>query len=193
MPEELEVDTEKLHEAIHDELEREGGNFLKRIALTTAVLAALAAVASLEAGSTVNEALLLKTEATRDQAEASDQWAYYQAKGVKAEVQEAARAAWLAQNKAAPPELEQTAERYAKEQEEIQKEAREKERARDEKSAEADRLLARHRGFAYAVTLFQIAITLGAVAALTRAQSIWMGSVVFGTVALVLFILPWFR
>jgi hypothetical protein len=193
MPEELEVDTEKLHEAIHDELEREGGNFLKRIALTTAVLAALAAIASLEAGSTVNEALLLKTEATRDQAEASDQWAYFQAKGLKAEVQEAARAAWLAQNKAAPSQLEQTAQRYAREQEEIEKQAREKERARDEKSAEADRLLARHRGFAYAVTLFQIAITLGAVAALTRAQSVWMGSVVFGAVALVLFILPWFR
>ena len=73
MPEEQEVDTEKLHEAIHEKLEHEGGQFLRRIALTTAVLAAFAAVASLEAGATVNEALVLKTEATRIQAEASDQ------------------------------------------------------------------------------------------------------------------------
>ncbi|PYQ21275.1 MAG: hypothetical protein DMF79_08555, partial [Acidobacteria bacterium] len=90
MPEEPEVDTEKLREAIHEEVEREGGGrFLRQIALTTAILAALASVASLRAGATVNEALVLKTEATRLQAEASDQWAYYQAKGVKAAIQEA--------------------------------------------------------------------------------------------------------
>ncbi len=77
MPEEPEVETEKLHEAIHEAFEREGGGgFLRQIALTTAILAALASVASLRAGATVNEALVLKTEATRLQAEASDQWAY---------------------------------------------------------------------------------------------------------------------
>lgn len=193
MPEELEVDTDKLHEAIHDELEREGSRFLKRIALTTAVLAALAAVASLEAGSTVNEALLLKTEATRDQAEASDQWAFYQAKGLKAAVQEASRTPWLAQDKPAPAEFAQNAARYTKEQEDIERQAREKERARDEKSAEADHLLARHHGFAYAVTLFQIAIALGAVAALTRISLVWVGSLCVGGAALVLFVLPWLR
>jgi hypothetical protein len=193
MPEELDVDTDKLHETIHDELEREGGAFLKRIALTTAVLAAFAAVASLEAGSTVNEALLLKTEATRDQAEASDQWAFYQAKGLKAAVQEASRTAWLAQDKVAPAEFEQNAARYTREQEDIQKQAREKESARDEKSAEADRLLARHRGFAYAVTLFQVAIALGAVAALTRTHIVWIGSLCVGGAAIVLFVLPWLR
>ena len=75
MAEGPEVDTDTLQEAIHGTLEREGGAFLRRIALTTALLAAFAAVASLEAGATVNEALLLQTEATRDQAEASDQWA----------------------------------------------------------------------------------------------------------------------
>lgn len=64
MPEGPEVDTDKLHETIHERFEQEGGAFLKRIALTTAVFAAFAAVASLQAGSTVNEALLLKTEAT---------------------------------------------------------------------------------------------------------------------------------
>ena len=72
MPEDPEVETENLREAIHDEIEREGSAFLKRIALTTAILAAFAAVAALQAGSTANEALMLKTEATRLQAEASD-------------------------------------------------------------------------------------------------------------------------
>jgi hypothetical protein len=75
-PETPDVDTDKLREAVQEELEREGGRFLRRIALTTAVLAAFAAIAALEAGSTANEALVLKTEATRLQAEASDQWSY---------------------------------------------------------------------------------------------------------------------
>ena len=193
MPEELEVDTDKLHEAIHEELEHEGGRFLRRIALTTAVLAAFAAVASLEAGSTVNEALLLKTEATRAQAEASDQWAFYQAKGIKAAVLEASRSAWLAQGKDAPAEAEQTIARYASEQEDIQKQAHEREQVRDDASAEADHLLTRHRGFAYAVTLFQIAIALGAIAALTRTQIVWVGSLLAGGVGIVLFLVPWLR
>ena len=89
--------------------------------------------------------------------------------------------------------MEKNVARYAKEQEDIQKEAHEKERLRDEKSAEADRLLARHHGFAYAVTLFQIAIALGAVAALTRTHIVWLGSILTGGAAVVLFLLPWLR
>jgi hypothetical protein len=193
MAEGPEVETEKLQEAIHDTLEREGGRFLKRIALTTAILAAFAAVASLEAGATVNEALLLKTEATRYQAEASDQWAYYQAKGIKAAVQEASRTAWLALNKPAPQEFEQTVERYGREQGEIQKQARALERERDEASKKTDRLLERHHGFANAVALFQIAIALGAVAALTRSQGVWAGSILVGAGAIALFFFQWVR
>ena len=45
MPEEPEVDTEKLHEAIKEELGHEGGYFLKMISLPTAILAVLAAIA----------------------------------------------------------------------------------------------------------------------------------------------------
>src|SRR5881227_507877 len=96
MPEGPEVETETLMEKIHEEVEHEGGALLKRIALSTALFAALAAIAALKAGATVNEALVLKTEATRLQAEASDQWAYYQAKGIKAAVAQGAQAAWQA-------------------------------------------------------------------------------------------------
>ena len=44
MPEGPEVETERLHEAIQEELERDGGGFLKRIAVSTALFAALAAL-----------------------------------------------------------------------------------------------------------------------------------------------------
>src|SRR5579872_4604966 len=116
MPEEVEVETERLHEAIHEELEKEGGAFLKRIALTTAILAALAAIAALYAGATVNEALVLKTEATRLQAEASDQWAYYQAKGLKSAILGESETLLTAQGKQAPATFENERERYRREQ-----------------------------------------------------------------------------
>src|SRR5690349_6885096 len=155
MPEAPEVETEKLHEAIHEELEREGGAFVRGIALTTALLAAFAAIASLRAGGTVNEALRLETAATRLQAEASDQWAYYQAKGVKGAVAEATRAAWLAAGKSPPEEHGANQQRYAEEQKEIQQKARELEVQRDEKEQEAGHLMDLHHRFAEGVAFFQ--------------------------------------
>jgi hypothetical protein len=187
MPEGPEIETERLHETIHEEVEHEGGTFLKRIALTTALFAAIAAIAALKAGATVNEALVLKTEATRLQAEASDQWAYYQAKGVKAAVAEASRTSWLAIAKEPPAEYADKQKRYGEEQTQIQKKARELEKERDAKSAEADHLLHRHHGFANAVALFQVSIALGAVAALTKSSPVWLGSLALGGAATVLF------
>ena len=194
MPEGPDVDTDQLRETIKEEIERDqGGRLLKQIALSTAILAACAAVASLQAGATVNHALVLKTEATRLQAEASDQWAYYQAKGVKAAVQEASRAAWLASGKQPPATLEREGRRYAAEQAEIKKAAEEKERQRDERSLEADHLLHQHHGFAHAVALMQVAIALGAVAALTRTRPVWLGSMLVGLAGVALFIVAVFR
>jgi len=184
VPEEPEVDTDSLRETIP---EPPAGALLRNIALTTAMLAALGAVAALRAGGTVNEALVLKTEAGRLQAEASDQWAYYQAKGIKATVQETSRAVWLAAGKTPPANIEQSIQRYAAEQREIEKDAREKERQRDDRSKEADKRLGRHHHFANSVALIQVSIALGAVAALTRNRLIWMGSIALGVVGAGLF------
>ena len=193
MPEEPEVEIEKVDEAVHEAIEREGGRLVKAIAMTTALLATLAAFAALLAGATVNEALALKTEAARLQSEAADQWAYYQAKGIKAAVQEASRAAWFAIGKEPPANFEAAVKRYTMEQEEIQKAAREREHERDAKSAEADHLFHRHHGFAISVAIFQVAITLGAVAALTRIRWIWIGSLVLGLAGAGLLLSAWLR
>jgi hypothetical protein len=193
MPEGPEIETKELHEAIKEELEREGGSFLKQISITTAILAVLAAIASLQAGATVNMALVLKTEATRLQSEASDQWAYYQAKGIKGAVQEASRTPWLAIGKEPPAVYEEKMRRYGQEQKEIQDKAREKERERDERLKESDHLLHKHHGFASAVALFQVSIALGAVAALTRYKLVWFGSLLTGGVGIILFAWPMFQ
>jgi len=180
MPEGPEIDTDKLRETIDEEMEKEGGSLLRTVALTTAVFAALAAIASLEAGGTVNEALALKTEASRLQAEASDQWAYYQAKGLKGTVTEVSRSTYLALDKTPPEELTKNQERYAEDQRKSMEKAKELEKQRDEKSEEADHLMHHHHLFAQSVALLQVAIALGAVAALTRKRTVWVGSILLG-------------
>ncbi len=187
MTETPEVDTERLHETIHEELEHDSGRLVKIIALTTALFAAIAAVAALRAGGTANEALMLQTEATRLQVEASDQWAYYQAKGIKAAVQDAARTSWLSLGKEAPPQYTATQMRYTGEQAAIAAAAKKKEAERDAKAAEAAHLLHQHHQFANTVALLQVAIALGAVAALSRMRSIWFASLLLGIAATALF------
>ncbi len=193
MPEDIEIDTDKLREAIDREIERDAGSLLRSIALTTAVIAALAAIASLEAGGTVNEALALKTEATRLQAEASDQWAYYQAKGLKATVIAAQRNVWAALDKPAPAELANEVTRYSDDQAKSREKAEALERERDAKSAEADVLMHRHHYFADSVALLQVSIALGAVAALARKRVVWLGSVLLGVCGVGLFALAFLR
>ena len=83
--------------------------------------------------------------------------------------------------------------RYGEEQKEIEKKAREKEKERDEKSKEADELLHNHRGFANAVALFQVAIALGAVAALTKSGPVWAASLFLGLAATTVFLITLFR
>jgi hypothetical protein len=190
LPEHPEIETDKLHETIQEKLEEHGGSFLRTVALTTAIFAAVAALSALEAGHTVNEALALKMDAARFETAASDQWAYYQAKGIKSAVVQATSATWQAVGKTPPPELEASVKRYGAEQDSIKKDATELEHRRDEVSHEADVLLRRHGSFANAVALLQVAIALGAVAALTRIRLVWILSMLLGLGGLGLFLWP---
>lgn len=187
MPDEPEIDTDSVRESI--EKHHGGPPLIKQIALTTALLAALGAVAALKSGDSVNRALVLKTEAGRFQAEASDQWAFYQAKGIKGHVVETSRAVWLAAGKTPPPDIDAAIAKYAADQKGIEKAANEKERARDEASRAADELLERHHHFANSVAFIQVAIALGAVAALSQARLVWYGSLVIGVIGAGMFFL----
>ena len=184
MPEEAEVDLDALRDKIAEEVEAHeaetGGRLLRMVALTTALLAAFAAIASLQAGATINEALLLKADATQLQNQASDQWAYYQAKGIKGAIANASAAAWTAAGKGVPSNLTADADRYATQQRTIAAEATKLEHERDRRSIDAEHLLHKHHGFANAVALFQVAIALGAVTALTRSRPVYAGSLLLG-------------
>src|SRR5712692_8289046 len=160
--EEAEVPLENLQEHVHHSAEHSGEAWVSWVALSTAILAVLAAIASLLSGKHANEAMM-------NQIEASDQWNYYQAKSIKASVLEAKMS--LA---GAPNESDQSKrDRYEKEQEQIKSEA-------EHKEAAAKSNFHKHEVFARGVTMFQIAIAIAAISALTRKRRFWFVSLVFG-------------
>src|SRR5205814_8704220 len=80
--EEAEVPLEHLHEEVKEREEHSNATWISWVALSTAILAVLAAIAGLLSGQHVNEAMM-------NQIEASNQWNYYQAKSIKASVLDA--------------------------------------------------------------------------------------------------------
>ena len=79
--EQPEVPLERLHEHVRHGAEHGYEPWISWVALTTAILAVLAAITGLLAGTHANEAMM-------SQIQASDQWNYYQAKSIKAAVLE---------------------------------------------------------------------------------------------------------
>jgi uncharacterized membrane-anchored protein len=164
--EEMEIPTEHLQEAIHEKAEEEKEKWVMWVALSTAFMAVLAAIAGLMGGHHVNEALI-------DQIKASDQWAYYQAKGIKREISASTDKILEAipGSKVVPTaELKEAVARYEKEKEEIKATAEEHQKASEEH-------LEKHVTLAKAVTIFQIAIAISAIAILTRKKPLWYGSI----------------
>jgi hypothetical protein len=169
--EEAEVPLEQLHEEIHHQAEHGGPPWISWVALSTAILAVLAAIAGLLSGSHANEAMM-------NQIEASDQWLYYQAKSIKASVLEAKTT--LAAE--ATEKDKEKAAKYQEEQTKIKAEA-------EHKETEAKSNFHKHEVFARSVTMFQIAIAIAAISALTRKRRYWFVSLVFGLVGLAFLVL----
>jgi len=60
-----------------------GDSNASRLAVMTAILASVGAIAAYQSGANENQALVFKNEASILKTEAANQWAYYQAKGEK--------------------------------------------------------------------------------------------------------------
>jgi ElaB/YqjD/DUF883 family membrane-anchored ribosome-binding protein len=171
--EEAEVPLEHLHEQIHHNAEHGGERWISWVALSTAILAVLAAIAGLLSGKHANEAMM-------SQIQASDQWSYYQAKSIKASVLDAK----MTLTDSATEKDKEKAAKYQEEQAEIKQEA-------EHKEAEARSNFHKHEIFARGVTMSQIAIAIAAISALTRRRPFWVVSLVFGAIGLVFLVLGW--
>lgn len=169
--EEMEVPTEHLSDEINEKAEE-----LKRekkwsfyVAISTALMAVLAAVSSLMAGHHSNEALI-------ERVIASDQWNYYQAKGIKAEI-----LARTSRDVADSNKLKQ----YANDQQKIKEDAQEHEK-------ESKMHLDKHVILARSVTLFQIAIAISAISILTEKKYLWFLSILLTIIGAVFFVTDFF-
>jgi uncharacterized protein DUF4337 len=171
--EEAEVPLEHLHEHVHHHAQHGGEAWLSQVALSTAILAVLAAITGLLSGKHANEAMMA-------QIEASNQWNYYQAKSIKASVLDAK----VTVTEAATEKDKEKAAQYQEEQIEIKREA-------EQKQSEAKLNFRKHETFARGVTMFQIAIAIAAISALTRRRRFWFVSLAFGCAGAVFLVLGW--
>ncbi len=190
MPEE-DIETAELKESVDAsveramEAERERSGFITYLSLSTAIIAVFAAVASLESGANSNEAILEKNDAVLEQSRASDQWALYQAKNTRAVIAgefAASSSGELARR------FEAEAARLREEEAPLSARAREHEQRVAEHELSAQHLLSRHHRFAVSVTLFQIAVALSAIAALTKKKPLWWVALVGSALGLALFV-----
>jgi cytochrome c-type biogenesis protein CcmH/NrfG len=212
MSEEVEIETKELQETIEElqeerkEREQEERKFAwtRYIGLTTAILAVFAAIGALQSGALINESMM-------DQLRASDKWNEYQAsrqkehlytiqsytlldQGVKPPASQPETESHSASGKGdkkgwkpMPPaaRLRQyilQANKESTKEKELTQEAQELERESAHKAHA-------HHQFAYSVALIQVAISLSAVAALTRMKSVWWLSLVVGLAGVVFFLI----
>jgi hypothetical protein len=160
-----------LEQELKEKASESKDSFLTRIALTTALIAALAAITGYLAGERADESLV-------DQIHAADHWSYYQAKSIKSSVLSAKIETLQILKGEAPAkaDLDKIAQ-YESDMKEIQKSA-------TEQQAKATHRLEQRKVLANGVTLFQIAIAIGAISAITRKQVLWYGSLIFGLAGL---------
>ena len=164
--EEYESQTEHVEEELHHHAHAARERWVLGVALSSAILAAMAAVSALLSGHHANEAMI-------DQLKASDQWSYYQAKGVKAGVLSSKMELLSALGKETSDKDREKLAEYAREQQEILADAKKEQ----ESSAEHMR---HHVVLSRAVTMFQVAIAVGAISVLARQSAFWYVSMAFG-------------
>ena len=160
--------------------------WLNHMALATVVLAVCATLSTFKGSS-------YSTQSVINQTQASDQWAYYQAKSTKQHLHELQaellrlQAMTLTANSPAAEafakkigEYHVQVARYEQEKKDIEAKARELEAQRDEAK--------RHnRPFGLAVMFLQVAILLNSIAGLMKVKKIWWSALPVGVIGLVFF------
>lgn len=180
---------ESLSESI-DQREEKRDQWNIRVALTTSILAVLAALSNLESEQKTAEAIMLKNSAIFFQAQASDQWSFYQAKKIKLHmsVNQQHLIALFNAPKAEVKRLDSLALKYKSQVGEIKRKALTFEQNRDRMNALSDKALGHHHAFALSVVCFQISIVLSSMAVMLRRNLLWYISMGLGSIGVVAFV-----
>ena len=177
--EESERPTEFVEEQINHQALHSKGDRTAWVAVTTAILAAFAAVGSLLSNSRSNEAMMLQIQST-------DQWSYYQEKGLRATLLASKIELLEVLNRPVPPSEKD------KIQADLDKQAAVKTEAETE-GREAEHLFRKHEAFSWSVTGFQIGISLSAISLLTKRRGFLLLGLGSGATGLFLLIFGFLR
>jgi len=163
-------------------------SWLSYLALTTVILAVCATLSTFKGGG-------FSTRSVMSQSQASDQWAYFQAKGIKAYMYqmqaEKLEIELLGLSRSTSKEVQEVyrkkigdykkrVEKYDIEKAEIEQQARKLEAIRDESQLHS-------KAFGVAVIYLQIAILLSSIAGLLKKKMVWYGGLATGLLGLVYF------
>jgi hypothetical protein len=156
------------------------------VSLSMVVVAVLSAIASLKGGGFSTRNLNEMNAATFHQTKASDQWSFYQASSIKGNLYELE----LDRLKSAPtPDAAAIAntqakmEKYVKNKAEASASAKELELARDAAQKRADSAALHGKEMGLAITVFQVAIALGAMCLIVKKKPLWFASMTLSALA----------
>jgi hypothetical protein len=161
-------------------------SWTKYVSLTMVVIAVLAAIATLKGGGFSTRTLKEMNEATFNQAEASDQWAFYQAKSIKQNLYEIELDHLNAApqpDAAAVAKMKAKVDKYDKDKADITALAKKFEAARDAARKTATSAAEHSKAMGLAITLFQVAIALGAMCLIVKKKPLWIVSTILGALA----------
>lgn len=183
----------KADRAAQKEKERKDG-WTKYTSLTLVFIAVLAAIASQWAGKYGSRVLVRLNDATYNQTQASDEWAYYQAKSIKQNLYEVAKdqiANGTADASKSEEKIKAKIEKYEKEKADISQKAKSFEKLREEDRAAAAEANRKGGVMGQAVAVFQIAIALSSVCLLTKRKPLWFVSILMALAATVEMVRAW--
>ncbi|MDI1362019.1 DUF4337 domain-containing protein [Methylotenera sp.] len=186
MSEEFEV--KGPHEEVLEANEESRG-FNGRLAVMTAVMATIGAILSYEASVTLGEAIIFKNEASIQKTNASDQWNFYQAKSNKQSLAELAAKLTSGKDQV---DNKNDALRYAAEKSDIKKKAEKFEELSHKADESSEHSMHLHHRWATGTTALQIAISLAAIALLTRRRWLQYASMFCALIGLGFGICAWF-
>jgi uncharacterized membrane protein YoaK (UPF0700 family) len=156
----------------------------KYVSLTIVIIAVIAAVASQWSGKYSGRTQM-------SQAQASDQWAFYQAKSIKQHLDEVTLAQLTRGGNTNDPALAKTIQklssdlaRYDKEKADIKAKAEALEKERDDAN--------RHSGkMGVAISYFTVAIATASICTVTKKKPLWFVAMILSVVAVVQMVLGW--
>ncbi len=158
----------------------------KYVSLSMVCIAVLAALATLKGGGFSSRTLQELNEANFNQAQASDQWAFFEARSIKenqCEIEMDRLNAAPTPDTAAVARMKAKIAKYESERTDITGKAKQFENLRDEARNKAANASDHSRRMGLSVTLFQIAISLGAMCLIVKKKPLWIFSMLFGALA----------